>query len=146
MDDQLNTDEVPAEEPERASMPAHLKTKWLEALRSGKYAQTHEALASYDDESGSDDPIGYCCLGVLVEVVDGPGGCAKHYQQYGGDEVPSPEWIKKHGISHTDPPLPSLNQNNSFGVVRTSCTDANDCQNKTFAEIADAIETDVIGV
>jgi hypothetical protein len=34
--------------------------KWIEALRSGKYPQGHGALRSSD---------GYCCLGVLCDVL-----------------------------------------------------------------------------
>jgi hypothetical protein len=39
-------------------------TKWLKALRSGEYRQTKEVLKS--DE-------GFCCLGVLCDVVDRKG-------------------------------------------------------------------------
>lgn len=41
-------------------MNAELKTKWLEALRSGKYEQGKHYLK----EGGK-----YCCLGVLCEVA-----------------------------------------------------------------------------
>lgn len=40
-------------------MDAKLKQQWIEALRSGKYEQTKEALHSGD---------GYCCLGVLCDI------------------------------------------------------------------------------
>jgi hypothetical protein len=42
-----------------AKMPEKVKTKWLEALRSGKYNQTTEVLQN---------DCGYCCLGVLCRV------------------------------------------------------------------------------
>jgi hypothetical protein len=38
-----------------------VKSKWLEALRSGEYSQTKHVLK--DDD-------GFCCLGVLCEVYD----------------------------------------------------------------------------
>lgn len=38
-----------------------LVTKWIEALESGTYSQTKERLH---------DQRGYCCLGVLCNVVD----------------------------------------------------------------------------
>lgn len=41
-------------------MDKKLKTKWLKALRSGRYKQTRGTL--YDGE-------GYCCLGVLCRVA-----------------------------------------------------------------------------
>ena len=42
-------------------MEAEIKSKWVEALRSGKYKQTTKVLRNFD---------GYCCLGVLREVMD----------------------------------------------------------------------------
>lgn len=48
-------------------MKAELKEAWTTALRSGEYAQAKYALCrvvAYDPTI----PIGYCCLGVLVEV------------------------------------------------------------------------------
>lgn len=40
-------------------MNQEIKTKWLEALRSGEYNQSKHQLRSKD---------GYCCLGVLCDV------------------------------------------------------------------------------
>ena len=42
-----------------------MKTEWLEALRSGKYAQVQETLKGITD--GGEE--GYCCLGVFCSVV-----------------------------------------------------------------------------
>jgi len=42
------------------TMDAQLKAKWVEALRSGKFAQTQLEL-----HNGS----GHCCLGVLCRVA-----------------------------------------------------------------------------
>lgn len=39
-----------------------IKKAWLEALRSGKYVQGHQALRTADSR--------YCCLGVLCDVVN----------------------------------------------------------------------------
>tara|TARA_R110000744_G_scaffold170264_2_gene288414 strand:- start:16973 stop:17299 length:327 start_codon:yes stop_codon:yes gene_type:complete len=41
-------------------LPELVKTKWIEALRSGKYKQTTETLQ---------DGTGLCCLGVLCKVA-----------------------------------------------------------------------------
>lgn len=41
-------------------MDKEIKSKWLKALRSGRYKQTQTMLK---------DDIGYCCLGVLCTVV-----------------------------------------------------------------------------
>jgi hypothetical protein len=40
-------------------MKQEIKVKWLEALRSGEYAQARHKLRTKD---------GYCCLGVLCDV------------------------------------------------------------------------------
>ena len=48
-------------------MDKKLKTKWVKALRSGKYKQGR--LGLYNSESR-----GYCCLGVLASVVSGKRG------------------------------------------------------------------------
>jgi hypothetical protein len=44
-------------------MNPEAKAKWLEALRSGEYVQTHLSLR--DAEDGQ---VGYCCLGVLCDI------------------------------------------------------------------------------
>ena len=43
-----------------------IKDKWVKALRSGEFNQTDGTLRR-DHGDGS---VGYCCLGVLREVVD----------------------------------------------------------------------------
>jgi hypothetical protein len=48
----------------KSTMPADLKAKWLQALRSGEYKQGYRKL--FDAETG-----GFCCLGVLQHVLDG---------------------------------------------------------------------------
>ena len=44
-------------------MDQEVKTKWVEALRSGQYKQAKGALCS---------PRGFCCLGVLLETLNVP--------------------------------------------------------------------------
>lgn len=47
-------------------MTQEQKTKWIEALRSGKFQQGNHVLKQYI----KDKPF-YCCLGVYAEVVAG---------------------------------------------------------------------------
>lgn len=42
-----------------SKMDPNVKARWVEALRSGKYRQTREALKDRD---------GHCCLGVLCDL------------------------------------------------------------------------------
>lgn len=64
-------------------MNPEIKAKWLTALRSGKYEQTTKML----HRTGN----GYCCLGVLCDVVDAgkwqdlmlvAGGASSYVGQY----------------------------------------------------------------
>lgn len=52
------------------SMDQELKTKWVEALRSGEFRQTSGKL--HDQETDS-----YCCLGVLCKVAGAEFGTAE---------------------------------------------------------------------
>jgi hypothetical protein len=105
-------------------MPKKLLTKWLKALRSGKYKQ---GLGSLHDPDGNT----YCCLGVLHHVVSGKNPMG--YRSYS-----SSSFLRKYGISFKNdenratrsPYLPSLD--------RQACA-AND-QGYTFKKIAQAIE------
>jgi hypothetical protein len=44
-------------------MNQEIKKRWVEALRSGRYAQTQNYLRS------SFSPNAFCCLGVLCDIV-----------------------------------------------------------------------------
>lgn len=54
-------------------MKADIKTRWLEALRSGDYTQGRQKLCQLTDPMERDAGLSYCCLGVLCElaVADG---------------------------------------------------------------------------
>ncbi len=56
-------------------MNPEVKAEWLKALRSGEYKQCRGSLAKHNQ--------GYCCLGVLADVVD------KKF----------PELLKEHNLS-----------------------------------------------
>lgn len=47
-------------------MNPDVKTRWVAALRSDRYAQGRGKLARLDPDGG---PPSYCCLGVLCEVA-----------------------------------------------------------------------------
>lgn len=52
-----------------AKMKPDVKVQWVEALRSGKFKQTLMVLHRTQTSPIDDRPIGFCCLGVLCEVV-----------------------------------------------------------------------------
>lgn len=68
-------------------MPQEIKTKWLSALRSGDYTQSGGSLK---------DEQGYCCLGVLMEVVDGENVFEKWADENG--TLPLPEWYNANSM------------------------------------------------
>jgi len=53
-------------------MPNEIARKWLDALRSGKYSQTTGHLRKIEARDTTDHALreGYCCLGVLCDIVD----------------------------------------------------------------------------
>jgi hypothetical protein len=52
---------------EKFKLPKGFATKWVKALRSGKYVQTTGQL--FRDAVSFNRPIGYCCLGVACKVA-----------------------------------------------------------------------------
>ena len=106
-------------------MNKSLKDKWVAALRSGRYRQSKEYLYVPNH--------GYCCLGVLCDIVDDSKWVDNAHTEYDfGDKVkcqyPTKNWLDKVGLlDYTAEYLTILNDNN----------------NKTFTEIADWIETNL---
>jgi hypothetical protein len=121
----------------RQSMPEVLKKKWVSALRSGDYEQGRGFLH---------DGGRFCCLGVLVEVA------GESADDFHDTQLPSLEFAQRHGITGTgDPGHSTLNfdlciKGDDFddALVRRA-SEWND-DGYTFAQIADAIETDIEGV
>lgn len=71
------------------------RAAWVAALRSGDYAQGQQALRT--GEPGTDEPSGYCCLGVAEDV--GRGGADWRFviaddvdDDVDDDDVPEPGW------------------------------------------------------
>lgn len=75
-------------------MPEAIKDKWVAALRSGEYAQTVENLM-WGYGGGA---RGYCCLGVLIDIVEPDGFTYDNYELATGDEVPAADWLENNNI------------------------------------------------
>ena len=97
-----------------------IKAKWLKALRSGDYKQTTGAL--YADG-------GYCCLGVLCDVLGAIPAAAKKDDFWGNFAILPANVAKRAGISEN--PVPS--------GYTDSLADLND-SGSSFEDIADIIE------
>jgi hypothetical protein len=54
-----------------------IKQKWVKALRSGEYKQGQHRLRTLDFDNKVDGPrhvvVGYCCLGVLCDILSKEG-------------------------------------------------------------------------
>ena len=73
-------------------MNKQLKQKQIDALTSGEYSQTRQVLCNSE---------GYCCLGVLADIVD-PNKWVSATKYDFGDSVkiiyPSNEWLNHIGL------------------------------------------------
>lgn len=100
-------------------MDPEIKAKWIAALRSGTYSQTKCTLR---------DPKGFCCLGVLCDLVRPTGWHESTYQ---------PEWSHLGNYSGLEP---EIGDEAALTVASQEwLTHLNDT-GKSFAEIADYIE------
>ena len=104
-----------------------VKGKWLAALRSGEYRQGEGQLRSEDG--------GYCCLGVLCDVIDPEG--------WGRDDG---EWEWENHLSMLTAEiceLMGLTDDGYFSTAvegRHSLVALNDSGEYSFGRIADIIE------
>jgi hypothetical protein len=124
-------------------MNPEVKKRWVEALRSGKFAQGTGVLHRAQDDT-------FCCLGVLcaVAVEDGivtevePGPYSQYAFKYrsitDADDInatsPPQAVIDWAGLPADDPQVTDGDDPES------SLMTMNDSNRRTFAEIADAIE------
>lgn len=102
-------------------MTPEIKTKWVEALRSGKYKQGFLHLK----HSNMKKEVSYCCLGVLCEVLNAPVTMKGNFYFF-----KTGDFISQYSISKKI--LPDF--------VQTILAGFNDSQRKSFNEIAGWIE------
>ena len=110
------------------------KAKVCEALRSGRFEQTHHKLH---------DGVGYCCLGVMLEVLDKEG----HWEHLSSNDYVS--WISPDSTMPMDT-SPSNKFLERIGFIRDpeysgypeidELVNLNDTQRLPFNLIADHIE------
>jgi hypothetical protein len=134
-------------------MDARIKKLWVDALRSGEYEQGTSCLRSEDGRM--------CCLGVLCDLYtkDGnwgaweePSHLALGRLSVHGETAILPIQVSKWaglniGLEENwaSPTLQSLGAISNMSITKEtyhSCSSANDL-GFTFAQIADAIETDL---
>ena len=113
--------------------------RWLKSLRSGEYDQIQGCLreceyGDFDDDLDTAVVLkvnGYCCLGVLQDLAVKDGG---------------PGWNTKDGVTDDDG-APSDKIIDFMGLdsaMVTHLIELNDEEGKSFAEIADVIEFEIM--
>lgn len=133
-------------QPSAIKMSAEQKTAWLSALRSGEYEQ---AVGSLRVDRGVETPgkYGYCCLGVLEQVISGEVEEFHNGQAIG---LPTKQWCLDHGIE-VNPKSIQVGSADPTILVLVSSYDHPDEEREirvstlnddgyTFEEIADLIE------
>ena len=121
-------------------MRREIARRWVEALRSGEYAQTKGRLQRVVPGDHG-EPEGFCCLGVLCElaVADGviPPAIRSDllgtgmYGKIGVNSTLPDEVQEWAGVEVADPRLEP---------TQTTASDLNDNEGKTFEELAEAIK------
>lgn len=108
-------------------MKPEIKKMWVDALRSGEYKQGPDVLKN-DTENC------FCCLGVLTDIYAKENGKTWDdiRENHGDEDLPREvrEWS---GIPQGNP---HIRMNGFLQVI----SEWNDSENKTFVELADAIE------
>jgi len=118
--------------PKRQKMNPEWKAKWLEALRSGRFQQGRDQLATniygFDEDLDDERVVDreYCCLGVLACVVDPE---QKDWRD-GESELP-PALADKVGL---------VDNHDTEGGVQDMLAGLNDHQEWSFKKIAAYIE------
>ncbi len=106
-----------------------IKTKWLKALRSGKYKQTRTGTL-YNEKTDA-----YCCLGVLQHCID---NCVEK-----DVDLPSDSWYNENlGVDLDKISVRSIGAKakSEYTSVQDVLTSFNDSAKYNFAKIADWIE------
>lgn len=119
-------------------MKEDIKKQWVDALRSGEYAQGRARLRNNRDE--------FCCLGVLCDlavkagVIEGPIQ-SEDFEDYvySGDILfPPHPVVKWAGLSSSNPTL--VVEEDEYGDIQEYGAASLNDGGKTFEEIADLIE------
>lgn len=117
-------------------MDSVLKTKWLEALRSGKFEQGHKQLAYSKNKVNH-----YCCLGVLCEVAGLEKKPFKSKFDRKSTVIVDQDFVSPSGETM----FATLSQDVTaqFGLteeILEECVQWNDGEGLSFSEIADNLE------
>lgn len=106
-----------------------IKTKWINALRSGKYTQGKERLCRTNPLTGKDE---MCCLGVLFDIAS---------DRYWEELVDSTCWIAKGEYSESTTHFPGGSETGDLDDdIESHLMSLNDDEDYTFKMIANWLE------
>lgn len=129
--------------------------EWVDALRSGEYAQTKGRLQRTEpDRYDSETKPGFCCLGVLCDiavkhnVIKTVGTYSDGHVKYGTDHLYSDafptttvqDWVGINDFIVTT----AIVVDEEMETDRIGLTELNDIHGFTFGEIADLIESEFL--
>lgn len=115
----------------KIKMDKNFRTKWLKALRSGRYKQASSSLINDYGNKPS-----YCCLGVAAKVCRVPDSQLKN--------LACPLSLKTSG--NLPEPMQVFVKHNDNTEFTALLMDMNDSGNNSFKKIADYIEKRTVGV
>jgi hypothetical protein len=114
-------------------MNPEIKQLWIDALRSGDYAQDTSKLHNTFANT-------YCCLGVLCDLAVKAGvATEEEYGSFGNDEDRS-QGTLPNVIGEWSGVDPEGRFKGTTGIAHTSLIGLNDDAGYTFEQIADVIE------
>lgn len=112
-------------QPTIPELPEDLMDKWIVALESGEYQQTvgclNRVTTFFNDEVIY--PAGYCCMGVLCEVVGIPTAIdsGSTVASYYGEEYFPPftvrDWLEGYGLDIEDLSLKNDDERLTFPQI-----------------------------
>ncbi len=140
------------------TMAPAAKAAWCAALRSGEYKQEQTVLQVMDGYTGK--PMGFCCLGVLLDINGMVGEPVWLDSRYGptftgvcnyampagagrtkfSKGLPTNEWMSQHFSYQQE--IKGVTFLYAVGSLITMVSDMND-NGKSFAEIADWIDANL---
>lgn len=112
-------------------MNSEIKEKWLNLLRSNKYAQGKRFLRTNDDK--------YCCLGVLCDLYAKEHNVSWEKDTYGVSDIPFHTFLGQQSFLPNAVRIWAGLQDNIPLTTKGNLAGLNDT-GRSFSEIADIIE------
>ena len=115
-------------------MDAVIKSKWVAALRGGKFIQGRHRLKTVN----AGHPTLHCCLGVLCELHDREFECSQSFENFAGE---LPDHVKIWaGLEDSNPYIRRPASGSYKNPYMTHISFLNDNEHYNFDQLANLIE------